>query len=130
MNKHDKKREKLEKQNKKKARSDVYKETVSTYRIFSRAFCNFVFPPENPRPMPSNDKNINSTIEENIDEDILDAVPISEKIQNTDGLYGADDVDILEAAEKNNQDDSYPKRIKDALNFYKQIKINFYQNLD
>lgn len=116
---------KLEKQNKKKARSDVYKETVSTYRIFSRAFCNFVFPPENPRPMPSNDKNINTTIDENIDEDILDAVPISEKIQNTDGLYGADDVDILEAAEKNNQDDSYPKRIKDALNFLQTNQDNF-----
>jgi hypothetical protein len=63
--------------------------------------------------------------EENIDEDILDAVPISEKIQNTDGLYGADDVDILEAAEKNNQDDSYPKRIKDALIFLQTNQDNF-----
>ena len=32
--------------------SNVYKETTSTYRIFSRAFCNFVFPDTIRRPMP------------------------------------------------------------------------------
>jgi hypothetical protein len=33
--------------------SGVYKESTSTYRIFSRAFCNFVFPVGIPRPKPS-----------------------------------------------------------------------------
>ena len=44
---------------KKKARqgkSDIYDEAVSTYRIFSRAFCNFVFPrPTIRRPFPKED---------------------------------------------------------------------------
>ena len=92
---------------------------LHTYRIFSRAFCNFVFPPENKRPMPNEDKNLTSTLDENVDEDILDAVPVSEKIQNADGLYGADDIDILEKAESEQQDESYPTRIRRALDFLK-----------
>jgi hypothetical protein len=30
----------------------LYEQTSSTYRIFSRAFCNFVFPTEIERPLP------------------------------------------------------------------------------
>ena len=36
----------------------VYKEATSTYRIFSRLFCNFVMPPEPGRPMPRDDKKM------------------------------------------------------------------------
>ena len=45
----------LETRNAKKRRmaqnGGVYADTVSTYRIFSRAFCNFVFPRDIIRPM-------------------------------------------------------------------------------
>lgn len=34
----------------------IYKEPSSTYRIFSRLFCNFVMPPSPGRPMPRDDK--------------------------------------------------------------------------
>jgi hypothetical protein len=45
------KRERTEIKNKKpKADKNLYKETTSTYRIFSRELCNFVFPTEYPRP--------------------------------------------------------------------------------
>ena len=38
---------------KKKSGDNLFEESVSTYRIFSRAFCNFVFPrPDIKRPMP------------------------------------------------------------------------------
>lgn len=114
---------KLETANKRKARKgDVFNDSVSTYRIFSRAFCNFVFPPENPRPMPQDDKNMKANLDEEIDEDILDAIPVREKIQNTDGLYGADDIDLLEKAEEEQQDESYPNRIRKALEFLDQNK--------
>lgn len=114
---------KLETANKRKARKgDVFNDSVSTYRIFSRAFCNFVFPPENPRPMPQDDKNMKANLDEEIDEDILDAIPVGEKIQNADGLYGADDIDILEKAEEEQQDESYPNRIRKALEFLDQNK--------
>ena len=33
--------------------TNLYSESTSTYRIFSRAFCNFVFPPGIKRPMPN-----------------------------------------------------------------------------
>ena len=33
----------------------VYDDVSSTYRIFSRAFCNFVFPPSIRRPLPNDD---------------------------------------------------------------------------
>lgn len=36
----------------------VYTEATSTYRIFSRLFCNFVMPPEPGRPMPRDDKKM------------------------------------------------------------------------
>ena len=41
---------------KRAAQGGVFEETVSTYRIFSRAFCNYVFPrPDIRRPMPRNE---------------------------------------------------------------------------
>ena len=40
--------------------ANLYSESTSTYRIFSRAFCNFVFPSEIRRPMP-NDKILEDT---------------------------------------------------------------------
>ena len=114
---------KIETANKRRARKDdVFNDSVSTYRIFSRAFCNFVFPPENPRPMPQDDKNMKANLDEEIDEDILDAIPVGEKIQNADGLYGADDIDLLEKTEEEQQDESYPNRIRKALEFLDQNK--------
>jgi len=117
---------KLETANKRKSRKDdVFNDSVSTYRIFSRAFCNFVFPPENPRPMPQDDKNMKDNLDKEIDEDILDAIPVREKIQNADGLFGADDIDLLEKAEQEQQDESYPSRIRRALEFLQQNKSQF-----
>ena len=51
---------KQERNNKKKAKkdNDVYEDTSSTYRIFSRAFCNFVFPKTVSRPFPKENDTI------------------------------------------------------------------------
>ena len=60
---------------KKAGDSGIYGETTSTYRIFSRAFCNFVFPNELveddegkevllTRPMPKENKKIKDQIEQ------------------------------------------------------------------
>ena len=95
----------LERQNakkkKKKTGTEVYEDVVSTYRIFSRAFCNFVFPrPAIRRPMPKGDENLETAImEESIDENILDATSADEKLEQSDGIYDADDIAELEAAE-------------------------------
>ena len=41
----------------------VYDDVSSTYRIFSRAFCNFVFPPSIRRPLPGDDGTAATEIE-------------------------------------------------------------------
>ena len=65
---------------------DLYNDSVSTYRIFSRAVCNFVFPkPYIKRPMPKKDGTVGDAIEnDNINEDILDALNAEQQIENTD----------------------------------------------
>jgi len=88
----------LERQNAKKKKkqtgTELFDDSASTYRIFSRSFCNFVFPrPAIRRPMPKGDETLETAIlEESIDEDILDAKSADEKLENVDGLYEADDI--------------------------------------
>jgi hypothetical protein len=74
------------------ANEDIYDEVSSTYRIFSRLFCNFVFPePAIQRPMPNGDKLQNAILNEQTDEDVVDATSAEEKIANGDGKYEADE---------------------------------------
>ena len=120
---------KLEMQNakkrKKQAASGVFEETVSTYRIFSRAFCNYVFPaPDIRRPMPA--ESLESAIGQAVDEDILDIVSKDDKINNVDGRYDADEVAAVEGevelgalAEGAVPVKTYEKRIADAIKLLK-----------
>jgi hypothetical protein len=99
---------KLEKDNAKKKKvkkpgvDDLYDNTVSTYRIFSRAFCNFVFPkPAIARPMPDKKNKIGEETDlegaimaDKIDEDTLDALSDAEKASKDEAV---DDLDDLEA---------------------------------
>ena len=85
---------KQEKRRKKKT-DDVYEDSVSTYRIFSRAFCNFVFPtPDIKRPFPNDDDSIESAIQQDnialeaeiVDnplQDVFDADNVEQEIQET-----------------------------------------------
>jgi hypothetical protein len=113
--------EKKNKQKKKKKPDDIYDETVSTYRIFSRAFCNFVFPKQHiKRPMPKEDENIEALLEnidkkENINEDFIDNLSIDEKLQNEDLNQEYEDVEKNVKLEKELKDDSYQSRIVKAL---------------
>lgn len=109
------------KQRKRQLKGGVYKDSTSTYRIFSRAFCNFVFPESIPRPMKNKSSDVASTIElQNIDEDDLDAISTKERIANIDGRFEADDFDKVDGsqAEENKE---YMERIQEALN---KLKAN------
>jgi len=44
----------------------IYDDVSSTYRIFSRAFCNFVFPPSIRRPLPNDDGAAASEVEKSV----------------------------------------------------------------
>jgi len=124
---------------KKKAKQQqgIYAETTSTYRIFSRAYCNFVFPNEivkddenQPhllqRPMPKTEQTLEETIStkitetkpkstDDLDEDIMDAINVEDKLDNQDGLYTTDDVEQLEKQVVQQTDSSYKDRIEKAL---------------
>jgi hypothetical protein len=89
--------EKKNAQNKKLKKPGVeglYEETTSTYRIFSRAFCNFVFPrPLIKRPMPDKKNKKGEELDlaeaiEDADEDDLDAVSEKEKAARDEEFAG------------------------------------------
>ena len=96
-------------------RDGVYSDTVSTYRIFSRAFCNFVFPEDIPRPFPSNDDSKDkSKLIDKLDEDALDDVSLEDRVQNVDGVFTEDDDKEFKKIDEVVSRD-YSVRIKDAL---------------
>ena len=101
------------------ANKDLYKDSSSTYRIFSRAFCNYVFPPEMKRPMPKEDETVDELLGKKLDEDIFDKKGVYEMLDNPDGRYTMDDLDKLSVAESTSKDVGYDKRIEDALEFLK-----------
>ena len=111
---------KLEKRNAqkrlKKKDTNIYEETVSTYRIFSRAFCNFVFPnQEIERPLPIKGNDMQAVLEAEVDEDLLDAKSVDEKLRNPDGIYGAEDKEAIIAEQKRLNAAEYERRIQEAI---------------
>ena len=105
----------------------VYEETVSTYRIFSRAFCNFVFPrPTIMRPLPGNFDDLESAIlDENNNEDDIDAASKEDRINNVDGTYEIDDLNNID-------NKNYDDRIEEALTKLNENKEEYlsYEGLE
>ena len=93
----------------KKKMSGVFEDSSSTYRIFSRTACNFVFPyPEITRPKPVMDDN-------KIDEDVMDLATKEDKINNVDGIYEADEIEEEEEPVKVSATSEYERNILTAL---------------
>jgi hypothetical protein len=89
---------------------ELYK-ISSTYRIFSRAACNFTFPSSIERPLP----NIKG--ESEISENIFDAIPLSER-KNVDVYSSVDDEENKDEADEEiaeGEEMKYESRIKKAL---------------
>lgn len=106
---------KRKQKNKKKVTDleNVYDDPNTTYRIFSRCFCNFVFPDPPGRPMPN--ESLDDSVKNIGDEDNIDGVTIEEKKENIDGRFTEDDQD-----EHNYDATSYSMRIKNALDTLKK----------
>jgi hypothetical protein len=79
----------------------LYEKTTSTYRIFSRLFCNFVFPkPAIARPMPDKKNNVgeettlaDAIVNEQVDEDNVDAVSKEERANRDEATDEPDELD-------------------------------------
>jgi len=108
--KHERKSEKPKKQAK-VDKDGIYSEPSSTYRIFSRLYCNFVMPKPPGRPLPINDNA----------EEAYNELQKEAKKKGTNDLTGDWDgekegdemIDIL-------GDVSYSKRIESAITFIKE----------
>jgi hypothetical protein len=93
-----------------KKKTDADDDTIaSTYRIFSRAACNFAFPDPPGRPMPSSDKKfalVEDAFKENIDQEKEDQED-QEKADVEEG-EGEEKLDVEEEGD-------YNKRIQKAM---------------
>lgn len=94
---------------------DIYEDAVSTYRIFSRLFCNFVFPTEIGRPLPKEDEDVEGAIREGANEEDVDAIKASERVDNPNGEHTNDDVEELAQEITKKVDSTYDRRILAAL---------------
>lgn len=100
--------------------TDIYEISVSTYRVFSRAFCNFVFPrPDIVRPLPRDSKNLADVITETANEDLIDAISEQERLEEE----GINESDIMDDIEKESPKEKTVITMKDnALYATKQRK--------
>ena len=104
------------KRNAKKRMVDVHAETSSSYRIFSRLFCNFVFPEGLERPMPDKFKTLDDAIKsDKVDEDLIDNTDINERIEKDGSVFDKDDEKKIEIAEN-----SYQSRIDESITKLKE----------
>jgi hypothetical protein len=87
------------KQESKKKTGKLYESTNSTYKIFSRAYCNFVFPENIQRPFPKDDELTNN------DNNEFDGLDLQEQVDNIK----------LNKEDENEKNNDYPKRIKNAI---------------
>ena len=115
---------KLEKQNKKKKKKQIdnaiFEDSASTYRIFSRLFCNFVFPKDIKRPTPKDERedikeDIKTSLRREISEEMIDAVPVEQMVENQDGLHELDDLEELKAEQQEKVSPVYLEKIMEAL---------------
>ena len=94
---------------------DIYEDAVSSYRIFSRLFCNFVFPTEITRPLPKEGSNVEGAVNDGTNEEDVDALTAAERIDNMNGEHAGDDAEEIVKEIEQKVDSSYEKRIAAAL---------------
>ena len=94
---------------------DIYEDAVSSYRIFSRLFCNFVFPTEITRPLPKEGTNVEGAVNDGTNEEDVDALTAAERIDNMNGEHAGDDAEEIVKEIEQKVDASYDKRIVTAL---------------
>jgi hypothetical protein len=99
----------------------IYEDTGSTYRIFSRLFCNFVFPTEIKRPLPQKNYDMAETVTQELNEDLLDNSSLEAQLENIDGRFTSEDINTMAEEKEEKVDNSYDKRIIAAL---RGLKLN------
>ena len=109
---------------------ELYAEPSSSYRIFSRAACNFVFPREIGRPKPFGkadgvDGTSNADLED-LDEDIIDADNARSIVQNPEGALGVDEAAEVHKKTATEAYKHYEDRIKEVLEHLKRNEEEYF----
>jgi hypothetical protein len=125
---------------------ELFKESTSTYRIFSRLFCNFVMP-ERPVPIKKSKKGEKGEKEEVEDEFLAELIKEARKEENRhditnrqegevegdeilDNIGGTDYKERLERAIKNIEEHSNDFLTKEALQTYSPKFLNILENIE
>ena len=112
---------------------DLYAEPSSSYRIFSRAACNFVFPREIGRPKPfgkgPNEGEGDATAAaagEDLDEDLIDAENARAIAKNPEGALGVDEAAEVQKKTTTEAYKQYEARIKEVLELMKRNEEEYF----
>ncbi len=110
---------------------ELYAEPSSSYRIFSRAACNFVFPREIGRPKPfgkgSNaGEGAAAAGEEDLDEDIIDVDNARAIAKNPEGALGVDEAADVQKKTTTEAYKHYDARIKEVMDLMKRNEEEYF----
>jgi len=116
---------------------ELYSEPSSSYRIFSRAACNFVFPRElgRPKPFTSGAEGISAAEgasaaanagAEDVDEDIIDADNARAITKNPEGALGVDEAAELQKKTATEAYKQYEDRIQEVLGTLKRNEEQYF----
>jgi hypothetical protein len=117
---------------KKKGKVDengIYKEPSSTYRIFSRLFCNFVMPRPPGRPLPREDTEEGSHLDELYKEALKEAS--EERTKDKKAKEKGEDDEEREDLEEGDEvldnlgDKTYETRLKRAIDYVKEHSAEY-----
>jgi hypothetical protein len=112
---------------------ELYSEPSSSYRIFSRAACNFVFPRELGRPKPFISASAAPSAAEgaisaaeDVDEDIIDADNARAITKNPEGALGVDEAAELQKKTATEAYKQYEDRIEEVLGMLKRNEEQYF----
>jgi hypothetical protein len=110
---------------------ELYAEPSSSYRIFSRAACNFVFPREIGRPKPfgkgpNAGESAAAAGEEDLDEDIIDVDNARAIAKNPEGALGVDEAADVQKKTTTEAYKHYDARIKEVMDLMKRNEEEYF----
>ena len=115
---------------------ELYAEPSSSYRIFSRAACNFAFPREIGRPKPfgksgaevegASDVEGEAANAEDLDEDIIDTDHARAIAKNPEGALGVDEAMMVQKKTTTAAYKQYEDRIQEVLDLMKRNEEEYF----
>ena len=108
---------------------ELYAEPSSSYRIFSRAACNFVFPREIGRPKPfgkGSSGDLDQNLDQDLDEDIIDVDNARAIAKNPEGALGVDEAADVQKKTTTEAYKQYDARIKEVMDLMKRNEEEYF----